>query len=139
MMSIRTYEQGNIRGFTLIEVLVSIMILSVGSLALGTLLIRGARTATAASAVSYQTAALSGEVGRLGAMPFSQLAAGNTCVDVTTGPFLHTRCALIVDVSAKVKRVTVTVTPTAPTSLQPLSSSFERTISGEAVNPLFGL
>jgi prepilin-type N-terminal cleavage/methylation domain-containing protein len=125
-------------GFTLIEVLVSIMILSVGSLALGTLLIRGARIATAASAVSYQTAALSGEVGRLGALPFNQLAPGTTCVDVTTGPFLHTRCAAIVDVSAKVKRVTVTVTPTPPTNLQPLSSSFERGISGNAVNPLFG-
>jgi prepilin-type N-terminal cleavage/methylation domain-containing protein len=125
-------------GFTLIEVMVSIMILSVGSLALGTLLVRGARSATAASAVSYQTAALSGEVGRLGALPFSQLAAGNTCVDITTGPFLHTRCANIVVVSDKVKRVTVTVTPTPPTHLQPLSSSFERSVSGNAVNPLFG-
>jgi prepilin-type N-terminal cleavage/methylation domain-containing protein len=125
-------------GFTLIEVMVSIMILSVGSLALGTLLVRGARSATAASAVSYQTAALSGEVGRLDALPFAALAAGTTCVNVTTGPFLHTRCAKIVDVSAKLKRVTVTVTPTAPSNLQPLSSAFERSVSGDAVNPLFG-
>lgn len=125
-------------GFTLVEVLVSILILSVGSLALGTLLVRGARSATAASAVTYQTAALSGEVGRLDALPFSALAAGNTCVDVTTGPFLHTRCAAIVDVNAKVKRVTVTVTPTPPSNLQPMASSFERSVSGNAVNPLFG-
>lgn len=126
------------KGFTLIEVMVSIMILSVGSLALGTLLLRGARSATAASAVSYQTAALTGEVGRLDALPFSALGAGTTCVNVTTGPFLHTRCAVIVDVTAKVKRVTVTVTPTPPSNLQPLSSSFERSVSGNAVNPLFG-
>ena len=125
-------------GFTLVEVLVSIMILSVGSLALGTLLLRGARAGTAASAVTYQSAALTSEVGRLGALPFDQLAAGNTCVNVTTGPFFHTRCAAIVDVSAKVRRVTVTVTPTAPTSLQPLSASFERSISGNAVPPLNG-
>ena len=132
-MSSAAYRQA---GFTLIEVLVSLMILSVGSLALGTLLLRGTRSATAASAVTYQTAALSSEVGRLGALPFSALAAGTTCVNVTTGPFLHSRCAAIVDVSAKVKRVTVTVTPTAPTSLQPLATSFERSISGNAVNPL---
>ena len=125
-------------GFTLVEVLVSIMILSVGSLALGTLLLRGARAGTAASAVTYQSAALSSEVGRLGALPFDQLAAGNTCVNVTTGPFFHTRCAAIVDVSAKVRRVTVTVTPTAPTTLQPLAASFERSISGNAVPPLNG-
>lgn len=123
-------------GFTLIEVLVSIMILSVGSLALGTLLVRGARAGTAASAMTYQSAALTSEAGRLGALPFTQLPAGTTCVNVTTGPFFHTRCAVIVDVSANVKRVTVTVTPTAPTSLQPLSGSFERSISGPAVPPL---
>jgi prepilin-type N-terminal cleavage/methylation domain-containing protein len=123
-------------GFTLIEVLVSIMILSFGSLALGTLLLRGSRAGTAASAVTYQSAALSSEVGRLGAIPYDQLAAGTTCVNVTTGPFHHTRCATIVDVSAKVRRVTVTVTPTAPTSLLPLSGSFERSISGNAVPPL---
>ncbi len=123
-------------GFTLIEILVSIMILSVGSLALGTLLVRGARAGTAASAVTYQSAALSSEVGRLGTIPYDQLAAGTTCVNVTTGPFLHTRCAVIVNVSAKVRQVTVTVTPTAPTSLQALSTSFERSISGNAVPPL---
>lgn len=128
---------GRRAGFTLIEVLVSIMILSLGSLALGTLLLRGARAATGASAGTYQTAALSAEVARLGAIPFAQLAAGTTCVDVTTGPFLHTRCAAIVDVSARVRRVTVTVTPTAPSTLQPVSSAFERSISGNPVNPLF--
>jgi prepilin-type N-terminal cleavage/methylation domain-containing protein len=123
-------------GFTLVEVLVSIMILSMGSLALGTLLLRGARAGTATSAVTYQTAALTSEAGRLGAIPFSLLAVGNTCVNVTTGPFLHTRCSNIVTVSALVKRVTVTVTPTAPTSLQPMTASFERSISGNAVPPL---
>jgi prepilin-type N-terminal cleavage/methylation domain-containing protein len=123
-------------GFTLIEVMFAIMILSVGSLALGTLLLRGARSATAASAVTYQTAALSAEVARLGAVPFTDLAAGTTCVNVTTGPFLHTRCAVITTVSAKRKEVTVTVTPTAPSTLQALSSSFERSLAGNAVNPL---
>jgi prepilin-type N-terminal cleavage/methylation domain-containing protein len=123
-------------GFTLIEVLVSIMILSVGSLALGTLLLRGSRAGTAAAAVTYQSAALTSEASRLGAVPFTALAAGTTCVNVTTAPFKHTRCSVIVDVSAKVRRVTVTVTPTPPTNLQPLSASFERSISGPAVPPL---
>jgi len=123
-------------GFTLIEVLVSIMILSVGSLALGTLLVRGARAGTAASAVTYQTAALTSEAGRLGVLPFNQLVAGTTCVNVTTAPFKHTRCSVIANISAKVRQVTVTVTPTAPTNLQALSVSFERSISGDAVPPL---
>ena len=124
-------------GFTLVEVMFSVMILCVGSLALGTLLLRGARAATAASATTYQTAALSAEVARMGAVPFTSLAAGTVCVNVTTGPFLHTRCSTVVDVTANVKRITVTVTPDVP-NLEPTSNTFERSISGNASNPLFG-
>jgi prepilin-type N-terminal cleavage/methylation domain-containing protein len=125
-------------GFTLVEVLVSMMILGIGTVALGALLLRSARQATAASALVYQNAALSSEVGRLGALPFDQLAAGTTCVNVTTGPFLHTRCAAITSVSAKVFRVTVTVTPTGATQLAPQSTAFERSIAGTSngSNPL---
>ncbi len=125
-------------GFTLVEVLVSMMILGIGTVALGALLLRSARQATAASALVYQNAALSSEVGRLGALPFASLGAGTTCVDITTGPFLHTRCAVITPVSAKIFRVTVTVTPTGATTLTPQSSSFERSIAGttNGTNPL---
>ena len=137
-MTRRTRTPQQTEGFTLIEVLVSLMILSVGTVALSALLLRSARQATAASAQVYQNAALSSETGRLGALPFDQLPAGTTCVNVTTGPFLHTRCAVIVDVSAKTKQVTVTVTPTGPTQLQPQTTSFERSIAGTSngTNPL---
>jgi prepilin-type N-terminal cleavage/methylation domain-containing protein len=137
-MTSRTRPPRQTGGFTLIEVLVSLMILSVGTVALSVLLLRSARQATAASALVYQTAALTSEVGRLGALPFDQLAAGTTCVNVTTGPFLHTRCAVIQDLSAKRRRVTVTVSPTGVTQLQAQSTSFERAISGTSngTNPL---
>lgn len=126
------------RGFTLAEVLVSMMILSVGTVALGSLLIKASRAATAASAEVYQTAALSSEIGRLDAIPFSLLVAGTTCVNVTTGPFLHQRCAVITSLSAKIFQVTVTVTPTGATVLSPKSASFERSIAGTSngTNPL---
>ncbi len=124
------------RGFTLIEVLVSITILAGGVVALGSLLGRASRSATAASGLVYQTAALTSEAGRLGALPFAQLTAGNTCVAVTTAPFRHTRCSLIENISAKVRRVTVTVTPTGPTLLQAQTAVFERSVSGNATPPL---
>ena len=71
-------------GFTLVEVLVSIMILSVASLALGIAagplqpcghghLLRGAT----------RRAALTSEVGRLERFPSTPLVAGTTCVNVT--------------------------------------------------------
>lgn len=137
-MRTTTNSIGRKTGFTLVEVLISITILSFGSLALGTMLIRASRASMAASHAVYQTAALSSEVGRLGAIPFATLVAGTTCVNVTTGPFRHQRCAVITSLSAKVFQVTVTVTPTGSPTLQARSASFERSIAGTSngTNPL---
>jgi prepilin-type N-terminal cleavage/methylation domain-containing protein len=120
-------------GFTLVEVLVSMTILSVGSLALGSMLMRAARQAGATSASSHQTAELSGEVSRMDALPFDQLVVGTTCVTITTPP--ATECTTINNVSAKVKQVTVVVTPSGNPLLHPITTSFTRTISGNG-NPL---
>jgi prepilin-type N-terminal cleavage/methylation domain-containing protein len=123
-------------GFTLVEILISITILSLGTLALASLLARSARRATAASATTYQTAALSEEVGRMGAMPFSLLAAGTTCVTVTARPLPHTRCTTITDVNTKRKTVKIKITPSGNPLLSADSTMFERSISGNAVPPL---
>jgi prepilin-type N-terminal cleavage/methylation domain-containing protein len=132
----RAHESNKSAGFTLIEVLISITILSLSTLALATLLARASRQATAASAMVYQIAALSEEVGRMGAMPFSLLVAGTTCVTVTANPLPHTRCTTITDVSAKRKTVKVKVTPSGNPLLAADSTMFERSISGDAVPPL---
>jgi prepilin-type N-terminal cleavage/methylation domain-containing protein len=121
-------------GFTLVEVMVSMTLLSVASLALGSMLFRATRQAGAASAASQQTASLSGEVSRLGAMPFDLLVPGTTCVTEST-PDLATRCSTINSISPKVKQVTVVVTPSGNPLLQPITTTFTRTISGNG-NPL---
>ncbi|HMH57127.1 MAG TPA: prepilin-type N-terminal cleavage/methylation domain-containing protein [Gemmatimonadales bacterium] len=117
------------KGFTLVEVLISMTVLSLGMVALGALLVRSARQATAASSVVYQTAALSEEVGRMGAMPFALLVAGNTCVTVTAHPLPHTRCTTITDVTAKRKTVKIKITPTGNPLLSADSTMFERSVS----------
>jgi prepilin-type N-terminal cleavage/methylation domain-containing protein len=121
-------------GFTLVEVMVSMTILSIASLSLGSMLFRAARQANAASTASYQTAMVSGETSRLGAEPFDLLVAGTNCVAITT-PFPGTRCTTIINISAKIKQVTVVVTPSGNSLLHPITSSFTRTISGNG-NPL---
>jgi prepilin-type N-terminal cleavage/methylation domain-containing protein len=121
-------------GFTLIEVMVSMTLLSVASVALGSMLFRATRQAGAASTGSYQTAMVSGEVSRLGATPYDLLVPGTACVTVTT-PFPGTRCTTINNISAKVKEVTVVVTPSGNPLLQPVTTTFTRTISGNG-NPL---
>jgi prepilin-type N-terminal cleavage/methylation domain-containing protein len=117
------------RGFTLVEVLISMSVLSLGIVALGTLLVRSSRQARAASDGMLQTAAMSAEVGRLGAMPFTLLVAGNTCVTVTAQPFPHSRCSTITVVNAKLKTVKVKITPTGTTTLSADSTMFERAVS----------
>jgi prepilin-type N-terminal cleavage/methylation domain-containing protein len=116
-------------GFTLVEVLVSLTMLSIASLALGSMMFRATRQAGAASTASYQTAMVSGEVSRLGAAPFELLAPGTTCITVSD-PFPGTRCTTINNVSAKVKEVTVVVTPSGNPLLKPITTTFTRTTSG---------
>jgi prepilin-type N-terminal cleavage/methylation domain-containing protein len=123
-------------GFTLVEVMVSMTLLSVASLALGSMLFRASRQAGATSVGSQQTAELASEVSRLGALPFSQLAAGTTCVGLSMLP--GTRCLTINQISPKVKQVTVVVTPSGNPLLHPITTTFTRTISGNGngSNPL---
>jgi prepilin-type N-terminal cleavage/methylation domain-containing protein len=123
-------------GFTLIEVLVSVTMLAVGILALGSLMARGARTANAASSVTYQTTVLGAEAARFDAIPFTELAAGTTCDTVATPPLPRIRCVTITNINPKLRRVSVVITPTNNPLLLPDSIAFERSISGEAAPPL---
>ena len=122
-------------GFTLVEVLVSITILSVASLSLGSMLVRSTRAAGATSSAAHQTAAMSGAVARLDVLPYDALVAGTTCVTVTAAEFPHTECTTINNVSSKVKLITIVVTPSGNSLMQPVTTTFRRTISGNG-NPL---
>jgi prepilin-type N-terminal cleavage/methylation domain-containing protein len=118
------------RGFTLVEVIVTITLISTGILVLGGMLLRSARAAESASAVSYQTAAMASEVGRLDALPFDQLAAGTTCDTLAVAQLPRIRCSIVAVVSPKVTRVTVRVTAIGNPLIPADSIIFERSISG---------
>jgi prepilin-type N-terminal cleavage/methylation domain-containing protein len=122
-------------GFTLVEILVSMTILSVASLSMGTLLFQAARQADATSSAAHQSAAVQGTLAQYDVVPFDQLVAGTTCVTVTDPAFPHEECVTIVNVSAKVKTVTVTINPSGTELLQPVSTTIRRSISGNG-NPL---
>ena len=123
-------------GFTLVEVLVTITLISTGILVLGGMLLRSARAAEAASAVSYQTAAMASEVARLDALPFTALAAGTTCDTLAVAQLPRIRCSIVAVVSPKVTRVTVRITAIGNPLIPADSVIFERSISGDVVPPL---
>ena len=124
------------RGFTLVEVLVTITLISTGILVLGGMLLRSARAAEAASAISYQTAAMASEVGRLDALPFTALTAGTTCDTLAVAQLPRIRCSIVAVVSPKLTRVTVRITAIGNPLIPADSVIFERSISGDVVPPL---
>lgn len=134
-MTTRTATSQQTGGFTLVEILVSMTLLSLASLGMGTLLFKSARQAGATSSGAYQTAAVQGALSSYDVIPFDQLIAGTTCVTVTDPSFPHQRCVTIVNVNSKAKNVTVTITPSGNGVLQPISTTIKRTISGNG-NPL---
>jgi hypothetical protein len=97
---------------------------------LGGMLLRSARSAGAASAVSYQTAEMGAEVARLDALPFDQLATGTTCDTLAVSQLPRIRCSIVADISAKAKQVTVRVTAIGNPLIPADSVIFERSISG---------
>jgi prepilin-type N-terminal cleavage/methylation domain-containing protein len=117
-------------GFTLVEVLVSLAVLSIALLALAPLSLLAARRASELNGAAYETGVLAAEVGRLDVLPYAQLAPGTTCTTVSTPPFPHTRCTTVNDISAKQKQVIVVVTPSGNALLQPDTTVIERTNPG---------
>ena len=136
MSQARSQRDSHRRGFTLVEVLVTITLISTGILVLGCMLLRSARAAEAASAVSYQTAAMASEVARLDALPFTALAAGTTCDTLAVAQLPRIRCSIVAVVSPKVTRVTVRITAIGNPLIPADSVIFERSISGDVVPPL---
>ena len=98
-------------------------ILSIGVIALATLMGRGARTARVAADLSYQTTVLAAEAARYDAIPFTSLVAGTVCDTVTTPPLPRIRCGTITTVSPKIRRVRVMVSPINDPFLRPTRSS----------------
>jgi len=123
-------------GFTLVEVLLSMTILAVGILVMGGLLTRSARTADATGRLAYQSGMIATEAARNDALPFANLVAGTTCSTTSGAPLPHTLCTTITVLSAKVKQVKIKFTPTSNYLVSADSVMFERSISGNAVNPL---
>ena len=136
MSQARSQRDSHRRGFTLVEVLVTITLISTGILVLGGMLLRSARAAEAASAISYQTAAMASEVARLDALPFTALAAGTTCDTLAVAQLPRVRCSIVAVVSPKLTRVTVRVAAIGNPLIPADSIIFERSISGDAVPPL---
>lgn len=114
-------------GFTMMEILLSLVILSLGAVVLGQLMFRASRASRVRSTATYRTAALTQEVERLGVIPFDSLIVGSSCTTVSAGPFPHSLCTAVSGISTVSRQATVIVTPTGGNTLPPDTAVLLRT------------
>ena len=126
-------RRGATAGFTLIEVMVAMTVLSVVVVSLLGLTFTVARRSYSSSGVAYTTGVLNEQAGRMNALPFDSLDSRAGCVTVTTAPFKHTRCISVTATATNAKTVKVIVRPT-DTKLRPDTVTFQVTDPARA-NP----
>jgi prepilin-type N-terminal cleavage/methylation domain-containing protein len=114
------------RGFTLIELVVTVVVLGVLLAGAAALMLRTYRGGTQTTATAQRTAALMSEVSRLAALPYGYLTSGTTCDTVVGSTFPRIRCSTVTFLTAEVRQVRVVVTPTRATLLAPDTVVFER-------------
>jgi prepilin-type N-terminal cleavage/methylation domain-containing protein len=114
-------------GFTMMEILISLVIMSLGAVVLGRLMFQASRASRVRSTATYRTAALTQQVERLGVIPFDSLIVGSSCTSVSAAPFPHTLCTTVSSISSVSRQATVVVTPTGGDALPPDTAVLLRT------------
>ena len=114
------------RGFSLIETMVAMSVLSIVLLSIAGLTLAVATRSIEASALARRSAILATETGRLGALPFDSIESRVGCVEVSNPPLPHKRCISTTPVATNLLRVQVVVTPTN-TAFRPDTVMFDRT------------
>ena len=103
------------KGFSLIEVIVSMVLLAICVSSLAALTHSISQSSIKVTGAAYRNGVLMHEVNRLIALPYDSVAVGTLSYSATTGPYPHTRLITVTEpVPAKVKAVKIIVTPTNP-------------------------
>jgi type II secretory pathway pseudopilin PulG len=114
-------------GFTMVEILVSLLLMSFGAVVLGALMFNASRASRIRGNTTYRTAALTREAERLGVIPFDSLIVGSSCTTVSSAPFPHSLCTTISSISTVSRQATLVVTPTGGGALPPDTAVVVRT------------
>jgi len=102
------------RGFTLIEVIVSMILLAIAVSSLAGLTHSVSQSSIKVTGAAYRNGVLMHEVNRLIALPYDSLGVGTKSFGVSTGNYPHSRVITIAEPVTAVKTVKVIVTPTNP-------------------------
>jgi hypothetical protein len=123
-------------GITVAEVIVGLVVLTIGMLGTAGMLAAAGRRATQMGTQTGRSATETLQINRLASMPYDLLAATSGCVTVTAQPFPHTRCVSLTDITGGLgyKQVRLIITPSNG-KLRADTVYLQRT-KGAAINPL---
>lgn len=106
-------------GFTLVEVIATLGLLSLVVAVTGPLLLRIAGMSTTVTRSQERTAAAVGQATRIAALPFDGLAGAAGCTTFASAAFPHRRCITVTDTLPQLRKVTIIITPLDSTTTTP--------------------
>jgi prepilin-type N-terminal cleavage/methylation domain-containing protein len=122
------------KGFTLIEVLISVVIVSLVAVGLAGGLLSTARQSRVAKVASTRNAVMNSEISRVSATPNGGLVAGTTTATVVRDGVTFTRTTLVTVLTDSI-RTRVIVAPTAGLNVAPDTVIITRTLRAGSGNP----
>ena len=114
----------NTRGFTLIETMIALMVLTIGILAMMTMQTSAITGNYKASTMTIASSIASNQIEQLRSLPFTSLTAG-TNTDASTGYPVAVTLASITGIAPNEAQL-ITVTVTRPNGMQPITYSYTK-------------
>ena len=102
----------NRNGFSLIEVMIAMTILSVVLIALGGLMFQVAEQTRTSAKATYRAAATQKTAAYIQALPWDSIDGASGCTADSSGLMAYDRCISVIDSTARIKRVTLVIAST---------------------------
>ena len=87
------------RGFSIVEVLVALVVFSIGMLGVAGTLLKSATSATLIATQTGRSTTEALQLSLLSAVPYDSLSNLSGCTTVSTAPFRHTRCISLTSIN----------------------------------------
>lgn len=121
-------------GFTLIEILISVVMLSILAAGLAGGMLSSSRLSRSAKLSATRNAVMTSEVSRLSAIPIGNLTAGTTTTSVARDGVVFTRITIVTVWTDSIRARVVVTAPTGR-GIAPDTVSFVRTRRASNANP----
>ena len=111
-------KSSNRKGIAVLEIMVAMIILSIGLLGAAGMTVTAARRASALSTASSRDGIILQELNKLAALPYDSLAVRVGCSTAASDALTYTRCIAVTDITdgSGYKRVRLIVSPSTSTS-----------------------